>query len=132
MGYSFTYDRPSDDAESGCGFNNWQMTYVRLIMLEAGAITGNGLLAALTTPGLEVTAQTLPAEKFMSNGGAHVTAAEAAFIAGRLRAALDAGVVADLLIFLDDAPGPAEVTDWVTEFATFNDRAAARAGYYVC
>ena len=77
MGYSFTFDPPSDYAVSGCAFNNWQMNYVRLVLVEAGAITGNGLSAALSAPGLETTPDTLPAGTFMSNGGAHVTAAQA-------------------------------------------------------
>jgi hypothetical protein len=49
----------------------------RPALVEAGAITGNGLSAALSAPGLETTPDTLPAGTFMSNGGAHVTAAQA-------------------------------------------------------
>jgi hypothetical protein len=132
MGYSFTLDPPSDHARSGCAFNNWQMTYVRMVMVDAGAIAGNGMESALRTPGLETTDQTLPAATFMSNGGAHVTPGQAAFIAGRLRLALDHGVVSDLLSFLDDAPGSAEVSEWVREFAAFNEETAGQNGYYVC
>ena len=132
MGYSFTYDRPSDHAESGCGFNIHQMTYVRLIMVEAGAIDGDGLKAALKTPGLEPTADTVPARNFLSNGGWRITPEQAAFIAARLRSAVAKNVIPDLLIFFDDHPNGAEVREWVEEFATFNERAAAREGYYVC
>jgi hypothetical protein len=132
MGYSFTFDPPSDGAVSGCAFNNWQMNYVRLVMVEAGAITGNGLSAALSAPGLETSQDTLPAKTFMHNGGDHVTATEATFIAGRLRRAVADGVVGDLLSFFDDPPSGTEVRDWVDEFAAFNELAATRDGYYVC
>ena len=132
MGYSFTYDRPSDHAESGCSFNIHQMTYVRLIMVEAGAIDGDGLKAALKTPGLEPTADTVPARNFLSNGGWRITPEQAAFIAARLRSAVEKDVIFELLMFLDDAPGREEIREWVEEFATFNERAAAREGYYVC
>jgi hypothetical protein len=132
MGYSFTLDPPSDGARSGCAFNNWQMNYVRMVMVEAGAIAGNGLKSALRTPGLEATAQTLPAATFATNGGAHVTPAQAAFIAGRLRQALDQYVVQDLLSFLDDAPDSGEVKQWVQDFANFNEQTAGQDGYYVC
>ena len=132
MGYSFTYDPPSDFAESGCGFNNDQMNYVRLIMLEAGAIDGNGLKAALKTPGLEPTDETIDASNFMSNGGWRITPEQARFVAARLRQAVAEDVIFELLMFFDDAPSSAEVREWVVEFATFNERAAARDGYYVC
>jgi hypothetical protein len=132
MGYSFTFDPPSDYAVSGCAFNNWQMNYVRLVLVEAGAITGDGLSAALSAPGLETTPDTLAAGTFMSNGGAHVTAAQASFIADRLRRAVAEGLVGDLLSFFDDAPSSTEVRGWVDEFAAFNELAASRDGYYVC
>jgi len=131
MGYSFTLDPPGD-ARSGCAFNNWQMNYVRMVMVEAGAIDGNGLKSALRTPGLEPTEQTLPAATFMSSNGTHVARAQAAFIAGRLRQALDRNVIRDLLRFLDDAPEIVEVAQWVQEFAGFNERTAEQDGYYVC
>lgn len=61
MGYYLTRDRPPNDGrESGCAFNTWQMTYLRLVMVEAGAIAGNGLASALRTAGLESGEQTLP------------------------------------------------------------------------
>jgi hypothetical protein len=41
-------------------------------------------------------------------------------------------VVGELLSLFDDAPSTVEVRDWVQQFATFNERAAARDGYYVC
>jgi hypothetical protein len=132
MGYSFTLDPPGDGARSGCAFNNWQMNYVRLVLVEAGAIAGNGLTSALRTPGLEPTNQTLPAATFMFNSGTHVDRAQAEFIAGRLSQALDQNIIGDLLSFLDDAPAGAEVAQWVQEFAGFNERMAEQDGYYVC
>ena len=132
MGYSFTYDPPSDHAESGCGFNNHQMTYVRLIMVEAGTIDGDGLKAALNTPGLETTDETIPARNFLSNGGWRITPEQARFVAARLRQAVAQDVISELLMFFDDAPSSAEVREWVEEFANFNERAATRDGYYVC
>ena len=132
MGYSFTYDPPSDGAESGCAFNNHQMNYVRLIMVEAGAIDGDGLESALHAPGLETAPDTVASRNFLSNGGRHITPEQATFIAARLRRAVTQGVIGDLLMFLDDSPGAAEVREWVEEFASFNERAAGRDGYYVC
>jgi hypothetical protein len=130
MGYSFSCDPPSDHARHGCAFNDWQMTYVRLVMVEAGAINGDGLKAP-DLPGFEVEERTLRAKLFLSNDGWRISAEDAGFIAARLRAAVAAGVVGQLLSFFDDAPPTAEVREWVEEFATFNESAAARDGYYV-
>ena len=101
-------------------------------MVEAGAIDGDGLKAALNTPGLEPTAQTIPAANFLSISGWHIAPEQAAFIATRPRSAVAQGVVGELLMFFDDGPGAAEVREWVEEVADFNERAAAREGYYVC
>jgi hypothetical protein len=133
MGYAFSFDPPTDEGylSTPCAFNGDQMNYVRLIMIDAGVLTGDGFKSALETPGLEVTEETLPTRRFLYNEG-HTTAAEAAFIARRLRAALDADVVSELLSFLDDHPGEDEVTEWVEQFAAFNEQAADRNGYYSC
>jgi hypothetical protein len=133
MGYAFSFDPPTEEGylSTPCAFNGHQMNYVRLIMIEAGVLTGDGYEQALATPGLEVTEETLPTRRFLYNEG-HTTAVEAAFIARRLRAALQAGVVAELLSFFDDHPGKDEVTAWVEEFAAFNELAAQKSGYYSC
>ncbi|MDG6107875.1 hypothetical protein Daura_34530 [Dactylosporangium aurantiacum] len=133
MGYAFSFDPPTDEgyASTPCAFNGEQMNYVRLIMIEAGAIAGDGFEQALRTPGLEPGEQTLRARRFQYNEG-HVTAAEAAFVAGRLRAAAEAKVAAELLSFYDEHPGVDQVTAWVEQFAAFNEQAAARDGYYIC
>jgi hypothetical protein len=102
------------------------------IVAGHGTVAGNGMESALRAPGLEPDGQTMRVATFMSNGGAHVTPAQAAFIATRLRKAVGDGVVADLLSLLDDAPGSGEVTGWVQEFAAFNEKAAEQDGYYVC
>jgi len=132
MGYSFLWEPPRDGADSGCDFNVFQMQYVRLVMIEAGAIAGDGF-ASPPSPrdGLDVTADTLPASKFMSNGGWHITPEQAAFIAARLRQAVRLDVVPELLMFLDDGPSTSDLRGWVEEFATFNEHAAQRDGYYV-
>ncbi|MGI5169909.1 hypothetical protein ACQEU3_36710 [Spirillospora sp. CA-253888] len=131
MGYAFTFEKSHDDVAVPCAFNHHQMNYVRLIMVEAGAIAGDGLAAAMGGPGLEVCDRTVPAERFFSNAGWRITAAEAAFIAARLHRVLETSIIVDLLGFFDDAPGHAVVTDWVKEFAAFNERAAGQDGYYV-
>ncbi|MBO3744392.1 hypothetical protein [Actinoplanes flavus] len=133
MGYAFSFDPPTEDgfAATPCAFSNEQMNYVRLIMIEAGVLSGDGFAQALETPGLEVSEESLPTRRFLHSEG-HTTAAEAAFIARRLRAALDAKVVAELLSFFDEHPGTDQVTAWVDRFAAFNDQAAKRAGYYAC
>jgi len=131
MSYAFTLDRPADGVAVGCAFNGYQMNQVRLILIEAGAIAGDGFESALKRPGLEPSDETLAARKFRSNAGWHITAAEADFIATRLRAALHLDVIADLLMFLDETPDPTELRDWVEEFATFNEMAGQHDGYYV-
>jgi hypothetical protein len=130
MGYTFTWDKPADDAVSGYALNNYQMNYVRLIMIESGAIAGDGLSSPeQPKPGLETSAETLPAKKFMSNDGWHITAPEAGFVAARLRRAVELDVVDDLLMFFDHPPDDLQV--WVEEFAAFAERAAERNGFYV-
>ena len=131
MGYSFTFDPPADDAGSGCAFNNHQMGYVRLLLVEAGAIAGGNFISPRPQPWWEPAGPPLPAATYLSNGGAHVTPAQAGFVAARLRRAIAANADRDLLDFLDDAPPAADVRSWVEEFATFNELAATRAGYYV-
>src|SRR4051812_33508662 len=95
-------------------------------LLEAGAISGNGLESALQTPGFEPTALTLPSATFMGNSGVHVTAEQAAFIAGWLRQAVDQDAVWHLLLFLDNRPETGEVIRWVQGFADFNEWLAAQ------
>ena len=133
MGYAFSFDPPTDEgyASTPCAFNGEQMNYVRLIMIEAGVLDGDGFQQALRTPGLEVGEETLPTRRFLYNEG-HTTAAEAAFIARRLRAAVDARIAGDLLSFYDEHPGVGAVTAWVEQFAAFNEEAARKSGYYSC
>lgn len=133
MGYAFSFDPPTDEgfASTPCAFNGEQMNYVRLVMIEAGVLSGDGFAQALDTPGLEICGETLPTRRFHYSEG-HTTAAEAAFIARRLRAALHADVVPELLSFLDEHPGVDHVTAWVEQFAAFNEQAAERTGYYAC
>jgi len=128
VGYSFV---PHGNVPVGCSFSSGQMTYVRMIMIEAGTVAGDGFVAALSYPGLETCADTVPTKKFLSNDGWHITAHEAAFIAARLRRAVELNVIAELLVFLDDRPDAVEVRDCVEEFAAFNERAAEQGGYYV-
>jgi hypothetical protein len=133
MGYAFSLEPATDDGfgSTPCAFSGDQMHYVRLVMIEAGVLSGGGFQQALETPGLEVCEETLPARRFLFSEG-HTTAAEAAFIARRLRAALGVGVVAEFLSFLDEHPGVDLVSGWVEQFAAFNERAAQQAGYYAC
>ncbi|MFI6517891.1 hypothetical protein ACIBF1_20210 [Spirillospora sp. NPDC050679] len=131
MGYAFTFEKSYDGVAVPCAFNHYQMNYIRLIMVEAGAIADDGLTAAMGGPGLEVCAQTVPAERFFSNAGWRITAQEAEFIGTRLRRVLETSIIVDLLSFYDDAPDYALVGEWVKEFAEFNERAAAQDGYYV-
>ncbi|MDG4832899.1 hypothetical protein O7627_26855 [Solwaraspora sp. WMMD1047] len=133
MGYAFSFDPPIDGsyASTPCAFNSEQMTYVRLIMIEAGVLAGDGYQQVLETPGLETTDLTLPARRFQFNEG-HITAAESAFVARRLRAALETDVVGELLSFYDEHPGEDQVTAWVGQFAAFNEQAAQQHGYHIC
>ena len=133
MGYAFTLERPHDDVAVPCAFNGDQMNYVRLVMIEAGAVAGGGFESPTRpAPGLEITEQTLPISLFLSNDGWHITPDQAAFVAGRLRRAVAGGVVSLLMDFLDDAPDRDDVLSWVEEFAAFNEGAAAQDGYFVC
>jgi hypothetical protein len=130
MGYAFALQRPAGGfADTACGFNNDQMNYVRLIMLEASVIDGDGFSAA-NRRGLGVCEQTLPAARFVGVGG-RVTAAEAAFIAQRLRQAIDQGLIGDTLDFLDAHPGEPAVRGWVNEFVDLNEQGARGDGYYI-
>lgn len=139
MGYQFSTDKPGDQIgeKTGtgmgveCAFNANQMSYIRMIMVEAGVIAGGGFEQALSYPDLAACADTLPAKKFLSNDGWRITAPEAGFVAARLRRALDLDVVADVLYFLDDAPDKNDVHEWAEEFAAFNETAAQNDGYYV-
>jgi hypothetical protein len=127
VGYSFELSTPGDGASYS--LNDWQFGFVREALREVGAAVEAGYQQALETAGFEPSADSVDMLKFRSNSNWHVTAAEAAFVAGRLRAGLAAGVVSDLLSFFDDAPP--EARTWVAEFAAFNERAAAGAGYRV-
>ncbi|RST12607.1 hypothetical protein E2C00_01815 [Streptomyces sp. WAC05374] len=127
MGYAFTFEQPASDGSFG--LNNWQMGFVREAMREAGAAAGQGLGQALRAPGLEPTDRTVAMDKFLSNSNWHVSAAEAEFIAARLRLAINEHVVSDLLSFFDDAPE--EAAQWVSDFADFNERSVAHDGYRV-
>jgi hypothetical protein len=129
MGYAFTMDEPSDDMATPCGFSNYQMNYVRLVMLWVSVIDGDGYKAH-NWPEFPICDQTLPAGEFDGVGG-RVNAAGAAFIAERLRQALETYAVEDLLDFFDDHPGGPEVRSWVEEFAGFNEQAAQRDGYHL-
>jgi hypothetical protein len=131
MSFAFTLEKPHDDVAVPCSFNGWQFNHVRLVMIEAGVLDGDGFAQALQHPDLPVTEQTLRGNRFAYNEG-HVTAGEAAFIAGRLRQAVEADVIWELLSFFDDAPETDEVVAWVNEFAAFNETAAARDGYWIC
>jgi hypothetical protein len=130
MGYAFALQKPADGfANTVCGFNNDQMSYVRLVMLEASVIDGDGFRAA-NRSGLEVCDETLPASRFVGVGG-RVTAGEAAFIARRLRQATERGLIGDLLDFLDEHPGEPAVRAWVNEFVDLNERASYQDGYSI-
>ncbi len=130
MGYAFALQKPADGfADTVFGFNNDQMMYVRLTMLEASVIDGDGFRAA-NRRGLEVCDQTLSAARFVGVGG-RISAAEAAFIAQRLRQAVDRGLIADVLDFLDEHPGEPAVRGWVNEFVDLNERAAQDDGYSI-
>lgn len=133
MGYAFSFEPPTEAgyASTPCAFNGEQMNYVRLIMIEAGVLTGDGYKQALDTPGLQITEETLPTRRFLYNEG-HTTAVEAAFVARRLRAALAAKIVGEMLLFFDEHPGEDQVTAWVEQFADFNEQAAKKNGYYSC
>ncbi|MEV4512712.1 hypothetical protein AB0K00_27540 [Dactylosporangium sp. NPDC049525] len=123
MGYDF------ESAGTGHRLNDWQMGHVRLVLLEAGAIAGGGLERLFGNEQFAPSAETLPAGHFSSNDGWQVTAAQSAFIAARLRAALTADLIGDMALFYYDQP--TQLREWVDEFATFNEHAAAHGGYKV-
>ena len=123
MGYDFS------GAGTGYRLNDWQMGHVRLVMLEAGAIAGDGLERLFGNEQFAPSADTVPVGHFSSNDGWPVTAAQSAFIAARLRAALTADLIGDMALFYYDQP--TQLREWVDEFATFNEQAASDGGYVV-
>lgn len=125
MGYDFAIEGTG----SGHRLNDWQMGFVRLVMLEAGAVAGGGLERIFGNEQFAPAADTVPVGHFSSNDGWQVTAAQSAFIATRLRAALAADLIGDMALFYDDQP--TQLGEWVDEFATFNEEAATRGGYLV-
>ncbi|GGM86519.1 hypothetical protein ACFFX1_20760 [Dactylosporangium sucinum] len=127
MGYSFV---PEDPLRSGFGLSSWQMQDVRLVMLEAGVVTGGGLEQVIDPERFPPAAETMPVDMFSSNSGWQISPQQCAFIAGRLRAALAADLVGDLALYLEDLR-PELLREWVADFAAFNERAAAWGGYSV-
>ena len=123
MGYDF------ESTGAGHRLNDWQMGHVRLVMLEAGAVAGGGLERLFGNEQFAPAADTVPVSHFSSNDGWQVTAAQCAFIAARLRAALTADLIGDMALFYVEQP--TQLRDWVDEFATFNEHAAASGGYLV-
>ena len=133
MGYSFSLIPGRHDVvRDGCNLTGHEMMYVRMILIEAGAIEDDKYMSPVSPkPGLERTPETFPASMFESNDGQYVDAERAAFVARRLRRAVELGVVSDMLSFLDDAPETEYVRAWVEEFAEFNELAARYGGYTV-
>src|SRR5688572_2556169 len=132
MGYAFSLEQPHDGMSVDCAFNVDQMSYLRVIMIEAGVIAGDGFApGALIYPELATCADTLPARKFSSNDGWHITAPEAGFIAARLRLAMELDVVSDVMSCFDDGPDRGDVYGWMEEFTALNETAAQKDGYYV-
>ena len=125
MGYDFAVK----DADTSHRLNDWEMSHVRLVMLEAGAVAGGGLERIFGNEQFAPAADTVPVGYFSSNDGRQVTAAQSAFIAARLRAALASGLIGDMGLFYVDQP--TQLPDWVEEFAAFNEQAATRGGYVV-
>jgi hypothetical protein len=123
VGYDF------ESTGTGHRLNDWEMGHVRLVMLEAGAIAGGGLERLFGNERFAPSADTVPAGHFSSNDGWRVTAAQSAFIAARLRAALAADLIGDMALFYYDQP--TQLREWVEEFAAFNEAAATRGGYVV-
>ncbi|GAA3197765.1 hypothetical protein GCM10010532_016270 [Dactylosporangium siamense] len=123
------YDFAAEDAGTSYRLNDWQMGHVRLVMLEAGAVAGDGLARLFGNERFAPSADTVPVGHFSSNDGWQVTAAQCAFIAARLRAALDADLIGDMALFYYDQP--TQLRDWVEEFAAFNEQATAQGGYRV-
>ena len=123
MGYDF------EGTGTGHRLNDWQMEHVRLVMLEAGAIAGGGLERLFGNEQFAPSADTVPAGHFSSNDSWPVTAAQSAFIAARLRAALAADLIGDMALFYYDQP--TQLGEWVEAFAAFNEEAATCGGYLV-
>jgi hypothetical protein len=125
MGYDFAME----GAGAGHRLDDWQMGHVRQVMLEAGAVAGGGLERLFGNEQFAPSAETVPVGHFSSNDGWQVTAAQSAFIAARLRAALTADLIGDMALFYYDQP--TQLRDWIDEFATFNEQAASNGGYLV-
>lgn len=113
----------------GYALDDWQMESVRLVMLEAGAIAGGGQERLFGNERFAPSPESLPVAHFSSPGGWQVTPGQCAFIAGRLRAALDADLIGDMALFYSEQP--TQLRDWVEEFAGFNESAATTGGYRV-
>ncbi|MET7424582.1 hypothetical protein [Dactylosporangium sp. NPDC005555] len=122
MGYDFTAE------DAGLKLDDWQMGFVRLVLLEAGAIAGGGQERLFGNEQFAPSASSLPASHFNA-GGSQVSPAQCAFIAARLRAALTADLIGDMALFYFDQP--TQLRDWVEEFATFNETATTCGGYRV-
>ena len=125
MGYDFAVK----DADTSYRLDDWEMSHVRLVMLEAGANCSLPNTRSRPSPAMAPAADTVPVGHFSSNDGWQVTAAQSAFIAARLRAALASGLIGDMGLFYVDQP--TQLPDWVEEFAAFNEQAATRGGYVV-
>ncbi|GGM56328.1 hypothetical protein ACFFX1_07650 [Dactylosporangium sucinum] len=126
MSYAF---QPEDPVQHGYGITSWQMRELRLVLLEAGAIAGDGLERIFGNARFAPGPETVPVAMFSSNDGWRISPQRCAFIASRLRAALDAGLIGDMALFYEDQSP--DLPAWVTEFAAFNERAAAWGGYRV-
>jgi hypothetical protein len=127
MGYAFEFERPAPGGSFG--LSNWQMSFAREVMREAGAVAGQGLGQALSMLGFEPEERTVDVEKFLSTSEWHVSADEALFIASRLRLAASKHLIAELMSFCDDAHE--DVGKWIDDFARFNELSAAHDGYRV-
>lgn len=125
MSYAF------ENAQDSYGLNIEQMTWVRLVMVEAGAIVGDGLEQAFDIEVLAPGPEAVPGRRFLSNDDWPISDEESRYIAGRLRAAIAHDVAGELVMFFDDHPPSSEIRSWVEEFAAFNERAAENGGYRV-
>ncbi|MET7395407.1 hypothetical protein ABZS66_18140 [Dactylosporangium sp. NPDC005572] len=126
MSYFF---EPEDRVQPGHSVTSWQMQELRLALLEAGAVAGDGLERIFGNDRFAPGPETVPVAMFSSNDGWRISPQRCAFIASRLHAALDAGLIGDMALFYEDQS--AQLATWVKEFATFNERATAWGGYRV-